>query len=246
MKKLFLLFILIPAVSGVITGFSPETASRVVAGADDGQKEVMIQKYPENFTCFLIKAPSGVKIIADPFGMDEKVRPDIVTESHNHFDHSDHSMLIQPYKLLYTPGDFTEKGIKITGIAGHHNKGDSGTTNIMYVFDIDGIRIAEFGSQGDMPGEADLKKIGTVDVLIVQLFFMTNDKLTMNESLSIIKRLGAKIIIPAHGDSSTATHNRYAKILGSHEVTHIKSGRLTLTRAELDKIKAPKIVVLDR
>jgi hypothetical protein len=239
MKEVLWVFVLIALVTVILAGPS-------LAAADNSQKEVMIQKYPENFTCFLIKAPSGIKIITDPFCMDEKIQPDIVTESHDHGDHSDVSMLIPPYKLFNRPGEFIEKGVKITGIAGRHNRGDSGITNVMYVFDIDGIRIAEFGSQGDMPSPADLKKMGTVDVLMIQLYSVTNDKLTLNESLSIVKTLGVKIIIPAHCDTAPATHTRFAKSLGGNDVTYIKSGQLAISRTELDKIKVPKVVVLDR
>jgi L-ascorbate metabolism protein UlaG (beta-lactamase superfamily) len=238
---------LITILLGIVAGSSMGTINpSLILATDNVPGEVSILKYPGGYTCFLIKSPAGVRIISDPCGMDETIQPDIVTESHNHGDHSDLSMITKPYKLFTTAGEFSEKGIKITGIAGHHNRGDSWVTNVMYIFDIDGIRIAEFGSQGDMPDQAALKKMGTVDLLIIQLFANTTDKLTLKESLAIVKSLGAKIIVPAHCDDSPATFNRFAQSLGSNDVTYIKSGKLTLTRAELDKIKIPKVVVLNR
>lgn len=247
MKKAFPIIILITILLGIVAWSSMGTTNPgLILAANNAPKEVSLLKYPGGYTCFLLKSPTGVKIITDPCGMNEQIQPDIVTESHNHFDHSDLSMISRPYKLITTSGEFTEKGIKITGIPGHHNRGDSGVTNMMYIIDIDGIRIAEFGSQGDMPDQAALKKMGSADILIVQLFANAGDKLTFNEALTIVKSLGAKIIIPAHGDNSTATLNRFAQLLGSNTVTNIKSGKLTLTRTELDKIKIPKVVVLDR
>lgn len=247
MKKSFLMLILIIVLLGITAGSSMGTVNQsLILAADNAPKEVSLLKYPGGYTCFLIKSSAGVKIITDPCGMDEAIQPDIVTESHAHGDHSDLSMITKPYKLITTTGEFSEKGVKITGFAGRHNRGDSWVTNVMYIFDIDGIRIAEFGSQGDMPDQAALNKMGAVDLLIVQLFANAADKLTLKESLTIVKSLGVKIIVPAHCDDSPATFKRFAQNLGSNEVTYIKSGKLSLTRAELDKIKVPKVVVLDR
>ncbi len=247
MKKVYLLLILITIFLG-ITALSSMgiTNPGFILASGNVQKEVSLLKYPANYTSFHIITPAGVKIITNPYNMDETVQPDIVTESHSHGDHGDLSMITPPYQLITTTGKFMAKGVKIAGFPGHHNRLDAEVTNIMYIFDIDGIRIAEFGSQGDMPDHATLAKMGTADVLIVQLFANATDKLTLNEALTIVKSLGARIIIPAHGDNSAATLKRFAQSLGSNEVTYIKSGKLILTRTELNKIKIPKVVVLDR
>jgi pimeloyl-ACP methyl ester carboxylesterase len=43
------------------------------------------------------------------------------------------------YQRIDTAGSFTVQNMTITGIAGQHNKGDTSTTNISYVFDFDGL-----------------------------------------------------------------------------------------------------------
>ncbi len=206
---------------------------------------VWIKKYPENFACFKFETPEGVKIIADPYMINEIVKPDIVTESHQHDDHTDVSRLQGTYKLIKETGSYNEKDISIIGYSGKHNKGDVTETNIIYVYEINGIRIANFASQGELPRDEVLEKIENVDVLLIQTSIKpgyADSKLNLEETRAVIKRLNPKIVIPEHGSENSG--KALATYLGLN-VEFIKSGEIVVTRRELNALKRLRILDLD-
>jgi len=206
------------------------------------QNELQIQKYPNNYTSFKLKTPSGIILILDPYAMDEDVQAEIVTSSHHHVDHTDFSRITGKYELINTPGVFNLHGIQITGVAGHHNKYDPEITNIIYTFDLEGIHLAEFASQGEMPTEEMFTQIGKVDILIIQFFSGTGSKLSTQDAVLIAQKLRAKIIIPAHGEPGEA--EVLASLLNA-PIENIATGKLTVTQEGLAKQSTPKVVRLD-
>jgi hypothetical protein len=226
-----------------------QTAPPIIVPAETpsppiNNSKLWITKYPENLTSFKLKTSNGITIITDPYLMNEDVQADIVTSSHYDSDHSDFSRISGEYLLLdmNKVGVFNEKEITITGIAGHHNTGDTSTTNVIFTFDMDGIRLAQFASQGEMPTEDMFAQIGKVDILIIQVFTEGYGKLSTKEAANIAQRLQAKIIIPAHGDTSQT--DVFASLLGIKSEV-IVTGKLMVTKAELEKQQTPRVVVLD-
>lgn len=206
---------------------------------------VWIKKYPENYACFKFETPEGLKIVVDPYMMNETVKPDIVTESHQHADHNDISKLQGEYKLIKETGSYIEKGIKITGYSGKHNKGDATETNIIFVYEINGIKIAHFASQGELPNYDVLDKIKNIDVLLIQASIKpeyANSKLNLDETKLIIDRLNPKIVIPEHGSENLC--KALASFLGLN-VEFIKNGEIVVTKSELNASEGLRILDLD-
>lgn len=211
-----------------------------LASADPG---VELTKYPDNFTCFKIRTQTGYTVITDPYGMYGTMEPNLVTVSHAHSDHCDLSKLRGRYRILCQPGSYVEGGYAIEAIPGHHNKGERSTSNLIFVFDIDGLRIAQFGSQGDFPTRETLDRVERADVLIIQVFEARQPKLSYEEVFRIANALGAKIIIPAHGDYGMTA--KLASLFGKKRAERVKSGVMTLRKDEIRALKKPKVVVLD-
>ncbi len=203
----------------------------------DQSEEIHFTRYPGNSTCFKIETSSGKTIVTDPYAMTEDVEADIVTESHQHSDHNDASRLTGNYFLFTTSGDFLARGIRITGISGKHNRPDIGETNIIYVFDIGGLRIAEFASQGAMPTEDMFAQIGRIDVLIIQPFPQAGDKLSFADVRAIAARTQARVIIPAHGDENAAP--ALAAMMGGESLTY--NGTLTIKRSDLEQMRTVQL-----
>jgi len=221
---------------------SSETKVKKSVNISEG---VLIKKYPGNYACFKFETPDGIKVITDPFAMDETVEADIVTESHQHLDHTDVSHLLGSYKAIYTIGDFSVKGINVMGLSGKHNKGVADGTNFIYVFDINGIKIAHFASQGELPNDKTLKKIGKVDILLIQASIRpeyANSKLNIKECKAIIEKLNPKIVIPEHGTPGLG--KSLAKYLGV-KLEYPKDSELVVTRNGLDAIKSLEVNDLD-
>ncbi|PYG87335.1 beta-lactamase family protein [Ruminiclostridium sufflavum DSM 19573] len=214
-------------------------------GLKDFTDGIWIKKYPENYACFKFETPEGIKIVADPYMMDEIVEPDIVTESHQHSDHTDVSKLQGTYKLIKETGEYDEKGIKINGYSGKHNKGDTAETNIIFTYVINGIKIAHFASQGELPSDETLEKIKNADVLLVQASIKpeyANSKMNLEETKHIIDKLNPKIVIPEHGSENLG------KALAAYlnlKVEFVKKGEIVVTRSELDASKGLRVLDID-
>lgn len=230
----------------VLAALPAESATPAPTATDPDQDHIRITKYPNNFTAFKIEIQNGPTIITDPYDMDEEIHADIVTESHSHYDHTDVSRILQPYELFDNPGNFEVAGVRITGVGGTHDKPlmnpySIANTNIIYVFDLGNIRLAQFGSQGEFPTNAMFDEIGQVDVLIVQVFNKAN-KMNISEISQVMQRLSAKIVIPAHGDPSL--NEQLAEKLGADFKKEL-SGILELSESDLDQLKTPVVLVLD-
>lgn len=204
---------------------------------------VWIKKYPDNYACFKFESPEGFQIVCDPFNMNETLQPDIVTESHQHMDHADTSCLELPYQLITEPGEYKTNDVVINGYAGKHNKGDKEDTNNIFVIKMNDITIAHFASQGELPSDEVLEQIGTVDILLIQIF--TNPgyaKLIMDDADIIVSKLNPKIIIPEHGDQTIG--DKLAKHLKVSEEVE-DSGSIIITREMLDNADSIRVINLD-
>lgn len=202
---------------------------------------VYIRKLPGNFMAFLVQTSGGASIVTDPYKLDREMTPDAVTQSHDHEDHTDRSRLAGSYRLFASPGEGRVKGVAIRGIAGVHDKGDTTMTNTVFVFDLEGVRLAHFGSQGELPGERMRKEIGTADILILQVFRNAATKMTVKEGAEAARRLGARIIIPAHCDLDLGPE--LARELGG-SCESVPDGEIVLEANVLQDPGAPRVLVL--
>lgn len=206
---------------------------------------VLIKKYPGNNACFSFETTDGFQILSDPYMLPETLTPDIVTESHQHGDHNDTCMVEGDYALLTEPGEYSFDRTTIRGYPGLHNKADiPGGPNTIFVIELEGITIAHFASQGELPSTEVLDQIGTVDVLLIQVLEKgTYGKLVHDNLPAIINKLQPKIIIPEHGQ-----HDADAAIAEKLNITSEKepSGTLILTKETLDAMTEMKVINLDR
>ena len=76
---------------------------------------------------FVIEASNGIKIGTDPY--DEQIKDelpdvsaDIVSSSHDHFDHANISLFKGNPKVVDKPGETTVGEIKLTGIPSFHDE----------------------------------------------------------------------------------------------------------------------------
>jgi L-ascorbate metabolism protein UlaG (beta-lactamase superfamily) len=205
-------------------------------------QQIKITKYPGDNSAFKIETSTGLVIITDPCDMTEEVQPDIVFVSHYHDDHADFSHLKGLYQLIDKAGNFNVKGVAITGVDGHHNRGDETVTNHIFVFELEGLRIAQFGSQGDFPTEEMFRQIGSVDILFIQIYGAIYKKLSPSQAYDIVQRVQAKLVIPQHGDRKN-TDYLIDWIKGPNE--KISGGQLIVSKEELDKLSKTKVVSLD-
>ncbi len=152
---------------------------------------------------FEIMSAAGVKIATDPYNEQIKSRlpevsADIVFVSHDHFDHSNVSIISGDPVVLDTPAQSVEKGIEFEGILTHHdtNQGELRGQNIIFKFKVDSITFAHMGDLGHVPGEELFIKLEDVDILMLPVGGTYT--IDANTAVDIIKRIKPAVAIPMH------------------------------------------------
>ena len=154
-------------------------------------------------SCFLLTSESDVKVLTDPFNNQvgyklPSVEADIVTTSHGHFDHNYIQAVKGKFKHISQPGVFKQNGVGITGIPSFHDEvqGAKRGKNIIFIFDMDGLRVCHCGDLGHIPTPEQAAAIGRIDVLLIPV----GGTYTVNaaEAYKTVKLLEPKVAIPMH------------------------------------------------
>lgn len=154
-------------------------------------------------SCFKIKSEGGIRVLTDPFDDNvgyklPSVETDIVTTSHNHFDHNFVDCVKGNFEVVSKVGNFYVKDIPITGIHTFHDgeMGGKRGDNIVYVFEMDGIRVCHLGDLGHTLSPAQIEMISRVDVLLIPVGGVYT--ITTEEAVEVVKQLNPGIVIPMH------------------------------------------------
>ncbi len=207
-------------------------------------------------SCFLFTSDKGTKVIADPYKpqgglkygeIDESA--DIVLISHEHADHNNPSSVKGRPQILKGPGVKEAKGVKFTGVAAHHDEagGSKRGNDTIFAFELDGIRICHLGDLGHELDDAQVKQIGTVDVLFVPVGgFYTFEP---DVATKVVNRLAPKVVVPMHFKTAKVDTSTFGAIVGPDDFLKGKSGvdRRNSSEAEFQAATLPasvQIVVL--
>lgn len=154
-------------------------------------------------SCFLLTGTGGVKVLTDPF--DEKVgyplpkvEVDVVTVSHQHFDHNATHLLPGKPTVVEGPGEHTAAGVVIRGVEAFHDqdRGAKRGSNTIFVITLDGLNICHLGDLGHSLSAEQVAQIGKVDVLCVPVGgFYTIDAKVARDTVNL---LGASVALPMH------------------------------------------------
>ncbi|PLV57517.1 MBL fold metallo-hydrolase [Thermotoga sp. SG1] len=176
--------------------------------------------------CFSLEI-EGITIVTDPF--DESVgypipnvTANVVTESHQHFDHNAHHLVKGNFRLINSPGSYTVDGVKIKGIETFHDSshGRERGKNIAFVFEGEGLRVCHLGDLGHVLTPSQVKEIGEVDVLLVPVGGTYT--IGPREAKEVSGLLEAKFIIPMHYKTKYLKFNllpvdEFLKLFEKHE-----------------------------
>jgi len=154
-------------------------------------------------SCFLIEAEEG-RILTDPFDAtvpydfpDSPV--DIVTVSHEHFDHNAVDRVAGRPIVVKGVGERTVRGIDFTGIHSFHDdrNGAERGENTIFAFELEGIRIAHLGDLGTSLDDRQVGALGDVRILLIPV----GGHFTIDAAAAakVVEGLsGVKIVIPMH------------------------------------------------
>ena len=158
---------------------------------------------------FLITSDAGTKIITDPYATSSSVTydeikesADIVTVSHEHGDHNNVAAVRGDPKIIKdtTKWVFSALAVGMSFDAIHTYHDDAGGSqrgkNIIFCFEVDGIRVCHLGDLGHQLDDKDVALMGRVDILLIPVG--GNFTIDAKVATEVCNKLSPKVIIPMH------------------------------------------------
>ena len=165
-------------------------------------------------SAFSLSGSAGT-IVVDPFGeMPESLRArhcwdypavsgvdaDLLLVTHEHADHNAVEVVGgDPHTIRSTTGTWDTPLGQVVGIASEHDEvaGTQRGSNTIFVFELDGIRVAHFGDFGQAAlRDEQAAVLGSVDLLIVPIG--SGPTIGAIDAYAIGEKLSAKWVIPMH------------------------------------------------
>jgi L-ascorbate metabolism protein UlaG (beta-lactamase superfamily) len=144
-----------------------------------------------------LAARGGLKLEYPPI---EGVRADLVLITHEHADHNgDDRIEGDPVVLRSTAGRLSSPIGEVLAVASEHDD-EAGTRrgpNTIFVFELDGIRVAHFGDFGQRAlRDEQAEAIGAVDLVFVPV----GGDVTLDaaQAAAVVERLHPRWIVPMH------------------------------------------------
>lgn len=156
-------------------------------GSADEARQITIRWHGQSF--FEVISSKGTRIVIDPHAIEaygrKVVQADIVLISHFHDDHTQLSVVENAkkarviYGLKDGKGDFGRhewnsvdekiKDVRIRTIGTYHDAmtGMQRGRNSVFILDVDGLRIVHLGDLGHTLSEAQVRRLGDVDILMI-------------------------------------------------------------------------------
>lgn len=196
-------------------------------------------------------------VITDPF--DPKFvglkypsgEADIVTISHNHPDHNKSELIKNVKMVVEGPGEYEISGVSMIGIPSFHDakRGEERGSNTIYVFEIDGLRIAHLGDLGGVLSDEQIAQLGSIDVLMLPVggIYTVGPK----EAVKVVGEIDPYFVIPMHykvnGLSSELSKLEPVEtFLAESGLTVEKMDKFSLKREDILIDQSTKIVLLPR
>lgn len=207
-------------------------------------------------SCFRFATEGGVHIVTDPYNTGigykmPKLSTEVVTISHDHFDHNNLGAISGNYALYRKAGDYESHGVKIRGIDSFHDDvgGRKRGRNVIFCFHVDGMTICHLGDLGHVPDSEMLEAIGRPDILFVPVGEVFTFR--VEDAAETIGLLHPTVVIPMHYRTRMLTIglekvDKFLRLTDSHR--NIPEGVLTVSREWLDGQKqddTPKVLVMD-
>ena len=153
---------------------------------------------------FLITSDDGIRIITDPYitGGDLSYAEitetaDIVTVSHDHFDHNNVSS-VRGSPEVVRKGMVEVKGISFRSVSSYHDEegGKLRGGNTIFCLTVSGVGVCHLGDLGHRLSDKQAIEIGPVDVLLIPVggYFTIDAK----AATGVCNRLKPGVVIPMH------------------------------------------------
>lgn len=194
-------------------------------------------------SCFKLTESTGFSVLTDPFGgigyeLPTGTTADVVTVSHEHYDHNNVKAVEGKPKVLRTDGFFDFDDVKITGIQSYHDEeyGALRGKNVVYKFRMDGLDICHLGDLGEECSNELIERLLPVNILLIPV----GGKYTIDskQAKEYVDRLMPDIVIPMHykTKNSNIDIDKVQAFLGEfsdEEITISHKDELAFSREDL-------------
>lgn len=205
-------------------------------------------------SAYYIEANDGTRIVIDPYTQNERIRydptfdeADIVLVTHEHGDHANVDAVPGDYRVVRGVGTQAVRGMPFLGIGSYHDKveGAERGPNTIFVFEVDGVRIAHLGDQGCELGASQLAMLSGVNLMIAPIGggFTLEPELIWN----LAEQVQPNIFVPCHFKTDAVdlpfiTVDEFVE--GKDSVRRLGSSEVELTGDDLPE--PIEILVMDR
>jgi L-ascorbate metabolism protein UlaG (beta-lactamase superfamily) len=191
------------------TASPTQVAAAPAAPAMQREPSVTLTWYGQS--TFVLATNTGLKALLDPTGtgagykIPTQAGIDLVTVSHEHSDHNAVGLASgSPLVLRGLNGndwakiDQTLKNVRVQTVGVYHDgaQGAQRGKNAIFVFDVNGLRVAHLGDLGHLLSAEQVKQIAPVDVVLIPVGgFYTIDA---QQAVQVVNQLEPKVVIPMH------------------------------------------------
>ncbi len=176
-------------------------------------------------------------VVTDPYDSSvgltlPRPRADIVTISHQDSACGYTRGVRGPFRVLDTPGEYEIGGVFITAVASYADKkkGSARGLNTIFHFDYDGLTVCHLGHLGHVPTQAQIEKLGAVDILLIPV--SGDGGLDPAAASEVVSLLEPAVVIPMRykipGVSlALGTLSRFLKQMGVEKAAAVESVKLS-------------------
>jgi L-ascorbate metabolism protein UlaG (beta-lactamase superfamily) len=200
--------------------------------------------------CFRVRAKEST-VVTDPCDKTTgyslgRPNADLVTVSIDDAAHNHVSGVAGDPRVINGPGEFEIAGAGVVGVTTSRSKekGAANSRNVVYVIELEDLRICHLGGIGHVPTSDQVEEIGNVDILMVPVG--GGDSLDAPPAAETVSLIEPKLVIPMHfktdvEKASLDPIDRFLKEMGAKTTeTHAK---IAVTRSSLPE--QTQVLILD-
>ena len=139
--------------------------------------------------------------------------------------------------------DQTVKGVRVRTVGVYHDdsQGSKRGKNAIFVFDVDGLRLAHLGDLGHALSPEQVKDIGPMDVILIPVggYYTIDAK----AAVEVVNQLNPRVVIPMHYQTPDLAASLAGVLAPVDDFIKAMGGQASVTQAEqtvtIEKSKLP-------
>lgn len=209
-------------------------------------------------SCFLLTESTGTSIVTDPYGdvgfEMPSVTADVVTISHDHYDHNNDKAVGGNPVIIKEEGNYEIGGVGITAIKSYHDdeNGAKRGENLIFKFRMDGLEICHLGDIGEECSSSLLEMLLPVHVLLIPVGGTYT--IDAEQAKEYVDRIMPSVVVPMHYktkglnldiDKVGAFADLFEESEEEEQVVELDGNVLELFRDDITE-ESTKIVIMER